>query len=352
LYFIYIFGEIKQHTMKLKLLLSALFISGVTFAQEAIPAFYDLNIPGSTEGDGYILVNAPANFDESTSGANAVWNFNDLENGILSSTVVVAPSDADVATYPGTTMLVETTAGESITKYFFAGGGSADTSLTGFETSGMSLNYSTNNASIGSFPLSYGYANTDDVAGTFTGMGFSGTFTGTGTTTFDGYGSLIADIIFTGDDGVEVRRLKTEQNLSLMYMGAPVGTLTQTIYSYYNWSLTNGPIFRSIKTTLNVPILSVNQTTHTLEGYLETVLNSGPVAVIYKTVIAPNPVTDVLHFAGDSTITRITITDASGRIVLQPKAGNDIPVNHLSAGVYYVAVQSGNLTEVKKMIKR
>ena len=339
--------------MKLKLLLSALFISGAAFAQEVIPAFYDFNlIPGSTEGDGYILVNAPANFDESASGANAIWNFNGLENGVLSSTVVVSPSDADVATYPGTTMLVETTAGESVTKYFFAGGGSADTSLTGFETSGMSLNYSTNNAFIGSFPLSYGYTNTDDVAGTFTGMGFSGTFTGTGTTTVDGYGSLIADIISAGDDGVPVTRLKTEQNLSLIYLGAPVGTLMQTIYSYYYGVLVNGPVFRSVKTTLSVPILGLNQTTHTLEGYLETVLNLNPIAVNNKTIIAPNPVANILHFAGDTTITGVTITDASGRVVLQSKAGNDIAVNHLSTGVYYVAIQSATGTEVQKMVKQ
>lgn len=342
--------------MKIKLLLSALFISGAAFAQEPIPSFYNFNTsPDGVEEDVYSLVTSSTDLGESAAGANIVWNFNQLSAVTQTMTRVIAPSATDVATYPNTNMLVRTNTvtadAENVTNYYLAADLAGGFSITGFEAAGMQLNYSTNNGFIGNFPLSYGYTNTDDVAGTFTGMGFTGTFTGTGTSTVDAYGTL------TVNEGIAnatpVTRLKLVQDISLNYSGIPVGTVNETIYSYYATTLTSGPIFRSITTTLNIPLLSIiNQVTSNLESYTATTLGVNVAAKKNVLSIAPNPVANVLHFAGDKAITGVTITDASGRVVLQSKAGNDVAVNHLSTGVYYVAVQSGNSTEVQKMIKQ
>jgi hypothetical protein len=71
-----------------------------------------------------------------------------------------------------------------------------------------------------------------------------------------------------------------------------------------------------------------------------------------KTAIAPNPVADVLHFSGDAVITAVTVTDLSGRVVLQSKSANDIAVSHLTTGIYNVSVQSGSGTKALKMVKQ
>jgi Secretion system C-terminal sorting domain len=61
---------------------------------------------------------------------------------------------------------------------------------------------------------------------------------------------------------------------------------------------------------------------------------------------------DVLHFAGDATVTGITIIDASGRVVLQSKSANDIVVSNLSAGIYYVTVRWASGSTIQKMVKK
>ena len=337
--------------MKIKLLLSALLISGAALAQEPIPAFYNFNTsPGGIEEDVYSLVTSTTPLDQSAAGANVVWNFDQLADDGESSTRVIVPQASEVVTFPGSTMVVRTTAGNSVTNYYLATTVAGGYSLTGFQAGGMELNYSTNNGFTGNFPLSYGYTNTDDVAGTFTGMGFTGTFTGTGTTTVDAYGTLTVNVGTASE--TPVTRLKIVQDINLTYLDFPAGTVNQTIYSYYGTNLTSGPIFRSISTTLNIPALLIDQTTTNYESYMATALGTPAFTKNNKTIIAPNPVANVLHFAGDKAITGVTITDASGRVVLQSKVNNDIAVNHLSAGVYYVALQSANGTEVKKMVKR
>ena len=340
--------------MKIKLLLSALFISGAAFAQEPIPAFY--NFTPNVEEDAYVVAGSLLPVDQSASGENVVWNFNQLIQETQSSTRVIAPSATDVATFPGSTMLVRTstevTGGENITNYYLATSAAGGFAITGFQTPQMELNYSTSNGFVGNFPLSYGYTNTDtNISGTFTGLGVSGTFAGTGTTTVDAYGTLTVNV--GSANATPVTRLKIVQDISLTYSGLPAGTITQTIYSYYSTTLTTGPIFRSISTTLNVPLLGiVDNITTNYESYMATALNTAEFANKNSVSIAPNPVKDVLHFAGDKAITGVIITDSSGRVVLQSKAGNDIDVNNLSSGVYYVALQSGTGTEVQKMVKR
>lgn len=341
--------------MKTKLLFSALCVSLAAFAQEPIPAFYNFNTtPGNTAGNAYIVATQETPLDESAAGANVTWNFNGLEEDTRSATVVTTPSADDIAEYPGTTMLVETTTqvtgGQNVTRYFLMGSTTGSTSLTGFEVSGMELNY-TDNAFIGQFPLSYGYNNSDLIAGTFSGLGVQGTFTGTGTSTVDAYGTLNVDLGFS--EGVQVSRLKATQNISLTYLGFPAGTLTQTIYSYYSPAiLADGPVFRTITITLVAPLLGINQTSYNVEVYNQEALGTGKPARINNMVIAPNPVADVLHLSGNAVVTGVTITDLSGRTVLQSKASNDISVSHLSAGVYNVAVQSETGSQTIKMIRK
>lgn len=334
--------------MKLKLLISALFISGAAFAQEPIPAFYTFN--GGVEEDVYTFVSSPTPIDQSATGANIAWNFSQLTTEGQSFTAVTVPTATEVAAFPGSTMLVRTLVGtneEDVTNYYLATSLNGGYSITGFQSAGTELNYSTDNGFIGNFPLSYGYSNTDDIAGTFQGMGYNGSFVGTATSIVDAYGTLTLDDF---REDIPVTRLKTVQDVALTYFGLPAGTVTQTIYSYYSATLAN-PIARSITTTINIPLLLINQTTSSLEAYTATALGTKNFEKT-KVFIAPNPVANILHFSGDKVIAGVTITDASGRVVLESKAGNDIAVNHLSAGVYYVAVQSGTGTQLQKMVKQ
>jgi hypothetical protein len=308
-------------------------------------------IPENNNLAGYQLVTSPSGPDQSATGANVAWNFNDLVAVTETVTEVMLASSEEIASYPGSTLTVKTTTnGGGTTYYFLAVDDIGGTSLTGAETSSVTLNYTTNNGFIGTFPLSYGYTNTDVVAGTFEASGVAGTFSGTATSTVDAYGTLTVNE--GSANNTPVTRLKTVQQLNLTYMGIPVGTLNQTVYSYYNNNLQPlGPVFRSITNHIVVPLNNIDETQTTLESYDASLLGMPAAQLPNSIAIAPNPVGSILHLAGDAEITNITITDTAGRVVLQANAANDVPVSHLSTGIYYVSATANNTVKTLKMVK-
>jgi hypothetical protein len=336
--------EINNTLMKTKLLFSFLFTSVAALAQ-SIPGFYSPIAPAVN----YDVVTSSASLNEAAAGANISWNFNSLATVGTSVTQTWASTTAQ---FPNTTAMVRTTTtidGQDNVNDIFLALPASGASITGISFIEVTLNYNTNNLLVGAFPLSYGHNTTDTVSGTFVGLGATGTFTGTAIVQVDAYGSFTANV-----GGIPanttVTRLKVTQNLTFSSGPIPLGTATQTIYSYYSSQSVTDPVFRSTTTTLNLPLVNINDTTISHE-ILSATLGTGQFAVS-KTVIAPNPVVDVLHFSGDTTVTGVIVTDLSGRIVLQSKAANDISVSHLSAGIYNVAIQSAAGTTLQKMVKQ
>lgn len=336
--------------MKIKLLLPALLLSAAAFAQYTVPAFY--NFTAAAQTDNYVIVNTAGSLNQAAStGENVVWNFNTLSQNTTSASQVITPATADVTTYPGSTMLVQTetatSSGSNTTKYFFAQDANGGISLTGALSTGFTLNYATNNAYLGQFPMSYGYTNTDNnIAGSFMYGNYSGTFTGSGTTTVDAYGTLTTNIGLA--NATPVTRIKTVQNLNLTIMGFP-GTLTQTMYSYYAGDLLTGPVFRSITNHIVVPIVSMDQIVDTYESYVTTAGAQQFTKAMLS--LTPNPVQNVLHFSGVENISKVTVIDAAGRSVLSGN-GNDVFAGNLSAGVYYATAETETGKQTVKFIKK
>ncbi|WP_294820078.1 T9SS type A sorting domain-containing protein [uncultured Flavobacterium sp.] len=331
---------------KLLLSVSVLFSIGA-FAQGPIMSFYNSTGPlGEVETNQYVLVTSASGPDQAAAGANVAWNFNDLAEITQTSTTTVPATANDIAGFPGSTWVVKTTTqGGNPSNYYIAQG--EGTYLTGLETSQLTIKYN-DFALVGYFPMEYQATASSNVSGTFEGQGVEGTFTGTTSSVVDAYGVLTVNEGFEGPKNVT--RLKTIQSLTLNYMGFPVGTIDQTTYSYYGSDLITGPVFRSISTHIVVTGLGIDQTQNTLESYFQTT-NSNREFALTNAAIAPNPVQDVLHIAGNVAIEKITIIDALGRTVVQA-TGNDVPVGHLPAGIYHVAVASGTAGTTLKMIRQ
>ena len=90
-------------------------------------------------------------------------------------------------------------------------------SITGISADDLIVNFVTNNATLGLFPMSFGYSNSDTVAGNYTYTTYSGTFTGTLVTTVDAHGTLNLNNTSGGFYTGNITRLKTVLNLSLNY---------------------------------------------------------------------------------------------------------------------------------------
>ena len=333
--------------MKKTLLSLSVLFSFVAFAQEPIMTFYNsTGFFGEVQTNEYVLVTSASGLNQSEAGANMVWNFNDLSEITRTFTTMVTATTNDIANFPGSSWVVQTTTeGGNPSNYFLALG--EGTYLTGLETSQMTIKYN-DFALVGYFPMNYQATASSNVSGTFEGQGVTGTFTGTTSSVADAYGTLTVNEGFQGT--MNVTRLKTQQNLALFYLGFQVGTLDQTTYSYYSADLITGPVFRSVTTHIVVSGIGLDQTQSTIESYLQTTNSRGDFNMA-QTALAPNPVQDVLHISGIAEIGNVTITDAMGRTVLQSQ-GNDIAISHLPAGVNHVALTTEGKNTALKMVKQ
>ena len=228
------------------------------------------------------------------SGANATWTFDALTTTGASIDNQTSPTAGEIASYPNTTNVTTSTVDATpVSKMYTVNNGNL-VSVTGIESNGVQLNL-TNNATIGQFPTDFGYTNSDTMSGTYVYGTYSGNFSGTINTAEDAYGILNLTI-----DGVPstyfVNRLKSVQNITLSYLIFPnVGTIQQTIYSYYEVGATS-PIFRNSSTHIVVPAQSIDTTTLLLEKFTG-VLGVNEHQLSSKSLtIYPNPVENVLNF--------------------------------------------------------
>ena len=339
--------------MKIKLLFAFLLVSIMGFAQAPISTFYIDHNPI------YSVVTSAIDLNHSA-GANQVWNFDQLIEVGTSQYDKIAPTTSEATTYPGTNaVIVNTTTVNSTTtvSQMFTKDAASTISITGLLANGvgLQLNFSTNNATLGTFPLTYGYSNSDAVAGTYSYTTYSGTFTGNIVTSVDAYGTLSRNIGTLSPRNVT--RLKTVITLSLNYgFFTNVGTITQTTYSYYSDTSTgfNGPIFRSATTSAVVPLASIDQTDTTMESYVYDLLGVASNVKELQIQMTPNPVKDRLYINTNANVVvnAATVMDSSGRIVLTPTAlEQSYDLSALQKGVYFINIITNKGTVTKKIIK-
>jgi hypothetical protein len=218
---------------------------------------------------------------------------------------------------------------------------------------GLELHY-TDNATIGTFPLPFNYTNTDATSGTYTYMTYSGTFSGNIVSTVDAYGTLTTNDYGFGPNEIIVTRLKIVQTLNLNYnIFTNVGTATITNYHYY-FGNESFPFFTSATTAINVPLLSIDQTSTVMEAAGPVLLGTPGFNPARAITIAPNPVNDYLtvNAGANVAVNSITVTDVHGRTVVD-KASSGSPLNiaHLAKGIYFARIDTDSGTVTKKIIK-
>ena len=336
--------------MKIKLLLSLLLLTTVTFSQ--VNSFY------GTNNSIFSVLTSANPLNHGSSGANQTWSFGSLLPLGTSVYTYVAPTASETTTYPGTTTVIVTNTTEGTTtttgRMFTKNTANNTFSITGLTGTDLNINFSTNNATLGIFPMVYGYTNTDsNVAGTYNYTTYSGTFTGTLVTTVDANGTLnLTDFGYSAN----VTRLKTVLNISLNYgIFSNVGTVTQTSYSYYDPTNTlNNPAFRSVNTVAVVPLMSINQNNTSLEKFNNVLAT--PSSEL-QTVWIQNPVQNTININTSNTIdnANISVTDMLGKTIYQTKNQNisgafEIPIS-LTKGIYLITIgnESGSVT--KKIVK-
>lgn len=334
--------------MKKTLLLFTSLISTIIFAQAPINDFF--SVPNSS----YAIVN-DATLDQSATGANLTWNFTDFTSIGVNTDTYSAPTSGELSTYPGTTeVLTVSTSGGGESK-IYAKDMAGTFSLTGAGGTDVDLNYVTDNALVGTFPLNYNDTNNDAVSGTFTGQGISGTFTGTITSTVDAYGTLNMNDLGQGAYSGSVTRLKVVQNLSLTYIFPNVGTAAQTSYYYYDDN--NGNlVFKSNTIQIVVAIAGINETTTLFESFLGTTLSTNDFNLASPEIqLFPNPVEDQLIVKPNNSvnITAMFVTDLNGRVIISKDTfQEELDTSILQSGMYILSIETDSGIITKKFLKK
>ncbi len=348
--------------MKTKLLFLCLSITFINYAQSPINEFT------SADFSEYAIVTST--IDQSATGAGLTWNFTSLtDTGSTNDDTIVAPTAGELATYPGTTdVFTITTSPSASTSQIFIKDDAGEISLTGLAQGDILLNYNTDNALIGTFPLTYGYSNSDAVSGTYDYPSSptpidNRTFTGTIDTTVDAHGTLNMNDVGAGATSSNVTRLKTIQNLNIsgtiiinpIFPPVPIsGTVIITTHNYYK---SDGDlVFRTIETNISVPAAGINDNDIIIESLIDSVLDiEDQNSISYDLNISPNPVENELqiNLLNNQVILSIQIFDIQGREVLSQNGNSpSIAVDKLNTGVYYASIMTENGKTTQKFIKK
>jgi len=340
-----------KKTVLFSLLLGCLFSAS---AQAPINNFYQ-----PQDWASYAIVQSPVPLAQETAGTNVNWNFSLLDQVGSSEVHTRTPTVEELAIYQHSTAVTVTTStmgSEDYSNKIFSRTLGTTVSITGANTSQIELIYDLDNATLGNFPLSYGFTNSDGISGTYNAEGgYTGSFTGNSTTAVDAYGTLTVNVGLT-PAMTPVTRLKTTQVISLDYLFfTNVGTVTQTIYSYYrDGAQMSVPVFRSTHTNISVPMMQIDYTTDSLES-LEALLLGNADFQMAGFSIAPNPVTDVVTFQtkNQENIRNVKIVDVNGRIIMETGTiENTVNLSQLPSGTYFAQVRMDNGTFTKKIVKQ
>lgn len=301
----------------------------------------------------YVDVTGP--IDHNPTGSNAVWDFGSLTSSVVNIDTYAAPTATEVATYPGTTQVFTITDDAMNTSVAFFKVDGSDISLTGANNPELTIDYNTDNAFVGSYPLTFGSAiNVDNIAGELQAQGQSSNYTGTITVDVDAYGSLAFEVVGQGTYSGDVTRILTVQDISFTVGGIFPGTATISNYNYYK-DADGALVFRSSDGIISVPSLNINIPISSAEALVTNTLSITNTAISGSVKIYPNPAQDILHIDLDnlSDFQTITIVDVNGRVVLTSNAiERSIDIKTLETGFYTLTMLTKTGTIVKKFIKQ
>lgn len=351
--------------MKKTLLILLLSVVGVSNGQTSIKAFNgtlgaDVNLSGDGQNTRENIIRyAPGStFSQTASGANQVWDI----SGLTALTNFwrysnTAPTPSELASYPGTTMVCsnfDASDNSIISKSYCSGtftvadGIVGSGGLTGYSDAELTLTYSTNNVDLGSFPKVYGATTSDVVAGTYVFDIYSGTFTGTYTTTVDASGTMNSSF----NETANVIRLKTVENLQISYTGlGVVGTFVQTTYRYYR-ATDYWPYLKSTNRVISIAALGLDTNVTEIEKAPATFELSAQDFTFDKNIsLFPNPATNSINVNSSQEIISLTIVDQLGKVVLTKNKTTNLDVSELQSGIYFVKILTNEGSGVKKFIK-
>jgi hypothetical protein len=204
------------------------------------------------------------------------------------------------------------------------------------------------------YPMNVGDSYVDQTAGEVEIAGNTGITDGSATVTVDGSGTLLV----SGYTHTNITRVKLVENINTSIEVFPfpptTGTVTRTIYSYYDFA--NGPMPVFIHANIMV-------TSDLFNGGYDAVYYSGGLpgyAGVTETPtsllsVYPNPANTLATITTDGTADQFEVVNALGQVVLTvnaPQQVEQVDVTGFEAGTYLIRVKKGEVITTEKLVIR
>ncbi len=331
--------------MKQKLLSLFLLSTVGSFAQQPITNF----LGGPNMFYASIQPNNLPN--QSISGSDQSWVYPSTTNGSVVETVE-SPTATELTNFPETTHVFRTSGiidGNATTGNIYTTIAGSSVQIVGLTIDTLTLKYNTGSATVGTYPLAYNYQNFDDtVSGTFVYGQYTGTFSGVLTTTVDAAGTLVVG----NSETFTVTRLTSVQDLDLSYLNfGIVGNIVIKSSSYYTDNGTpEFPILRQAETSLNIPLLQINENRTRVEVASQFANTDFEPIGSNRLTLAENPVNQQLELVTDAQITAVEIFNLQGKL-MGTYSKTTIDVSNYASGVYLAVVSSAYGNKTIKFVK-
>jgi len=304
----------------------------------------------------YVMDSSAANLDAVT-GNGVTWNYASLtgETGIATNTDNVM--DAASTAFAGTFTQSEYNDDLATFASIFFSNSADSTTIHGYvfdvDVYEVVLHHNQNPLKALTYPITVGASYTDATVGivNVNSGAATGTTTGTATVSVDGFGTLNVG----GDIFTNVIRVKLVENIStsITVFGFPPdnGTVTRTIYSYYQLATDKQAIFMHGKVT----VVSILLNTSFTSVYYSALPNY--VGIAEKNIgtfsVYPNPANNLVNIVTDGTVEKLTIFNTVGQVVasiINPAATETIDVTNLLSGIYIIQITNDGLVTEDKLV--
>ena len=280
------------------------------------------------------------------SGMNVVWDFTKVAGAfpIIFDSVVTPSAVPGASAFPSATYAEKR---DNINSFYKSTSSPQQTEMLGATSPSLTLTF-TNSALVATYPISYGYSNTDAVTGTFKYNSTTGVCNGSISVMADGTGTLNFP---NGVSFTNVLRVRSIEQVT-MSTAIPVGSIYQTIYHYYAPGKKYPVLtvqYQDYEMLVSTPKFTA-QALGSSDYFTVADVKDHEISGIN---IYPNPFSDKMFITGlDGRSCWVRIFNQVGQLLFNAISQGEVGLEQLPPGIYMVAIRAGESSSFRKMVKQ
>ena len=300
----------------------------------------------------YVMDSNAVNLSAVT-GTGVTWNYASLwayETATIPDVIIDASASSNAGDFPTAAYNDDMSSGVSV---FFSNNADS-TTVHGFvftaDGNEVIVKHTVNPLKAMTFSMAVGNSYTDQVAGEVDIMGNIFTSTGSADITVDGFGTLNV----SGNTHTNILRVKLVESIDAsITVPFPVsGTVTRTVYSYYDLAADKQAIFVHATISIDSDVLNDDFTAIYYSGTPVHYLGAEENA-ISSTSVYPNPANDMVTIINEGNVEVLNVVNVSGQVVTtiaNPKIQETLNVADFAPGIYIIQMTKNGIVTEQKLI--